>query len=442
MPFTRRSFLQTGAVAGVAAAQTRRESPNGRVRFALIGAGIMGSGDAQTQLSLGSELVAVCDIYQGRLDRATERWGKQVFATRDYREILARKDIDLVIIATPDHWHSRIAIEAMQAGKDLYLQKPMVHDLEEGPQVIQTARQTGRIVEVGSERVSSVLYQKAKEIYSSGAIGELTMVEAFWRRNSATGAWQYSIPPDAAPDTVDWDRFLGNAPKVPFQPIRLFRWRNYRDYGTGVAGDLFVHMFSGLHFILSSNGPERVFGSGGLRFWKDGRDVPDVMMAICDYPKTATHPEFTLSLSLNFAAGSGEESGLRFVGTEGVMQVGREIIVSKVPRDAEPGFTITTFTKATQDAFLREYYKKHPRTQPSAASMQSEGEQRFLLPRGYNEDVDHHASLLTAMRTREHVVEDEVFGYRAAAPALLCNTSHFEKRVVEWDPVQMRIEKP
>jgi predicted dehydrogenase len=401
----------------------------------------MGSGDTETQLGLGSELVAVCDVYQGRLDRAKERWGSHLFTTRDHREVLARKDIDFVIIATPDHWHVPIALEAMEAGKDMYLQKPMVHDIAEGPKLLEAARRTGRIIEVGSERVSSVTYIKARELYQSGAIGELTMVEAYWRRNSAVGAWQYSIPPDASPETVDWDRFLGSAPKVPFQPIRLFRWRNYRDYGTGVAGDLFVHMFTGLHFVIGSNGPTRVVGMGGLRYWKDGRDVPDVMMAMCEYPKSANHPEFNLSLSLNFKAGSGEESGLRLIGTEGVMQVIPNLtVLSKSTGETEPGYTISTFTKATQAAFLKQYREKHPPRKASASSLRPVSEERFAAPRGYNEDNDHHASLLSAIRTRRPVVENEIFGLRSAAPALLCNLSHWGRRPMDWDPENMKMK--
>src|SRR5260370_17387240 len=119
------------------------------------------------------------------------------------------------------------------------------------------------------------------------------MVEGWLDRNTAIGAWQYSIPPDASPANIDWDRFLGNAPKVPFEPVRLFRWRNYRDYGTGVAGDLFVHLLSGLHYATRSLGPTRVMATGGLRYWKDGRDRPDVVLAGLDYPKTDTPPPLT-----------------------------------------------------------------------------------------------------------------------------------------------------
>ncbi len=253
---------------------------NDNIQIALIGAGGMGMGDTSLAVSMpGVKLVSVCDIYDGRLARAKERWGSDLFATRDYREVLARKDVDAVIIATPDHWHQRITIDALNAGKDVYCEKPMIHSIDEGPAMIEAQRRTGRTLQIGSQYVSSLVYQKAKELLSAGAIGQLNMVEAW-----LDGAWQYSIPPDASPTTIDWDRFLGSAPKVPFEPVRLFRWRNYRDYGTGVAGDLFVHLLTGLHFATGSKGPNRVYATGGLRFWKDGRDVPDVMLALLDYP--------------------------------------------------------------------------------------------------------------------------------------------------------------
>src|SRR5207253_5979420 len=196
----------------------------------------------------------------------------------------------------------------------------VVQQVSQGKDVTAAQESSGRIFQVGSQYVSSLVYQKARELLKAGAIGQLNMVEAWLDRNTAIGAWQYSIPPDASPATIDWDRFLGNAPKRPFEPVRLFRWRNYIDYGTGVAGDLFVHLLSGLHYATGSTGPTRVFATGGLRFWKDGRDVPDVMLALLDYPKTETHPDFTLALRVNFKSGVAEERfGFRFVGSEGVM---------------------------------------------------------------------------------------------------------------------------
>ena len=339
MPSTRRHFLQTTAAAGLAVPALAQQSPkvrsaNDHLQYALIGAGIMGSGDAESALKVpGVKLVAVADIYEGRLERAKERWGNDLFTTRDYREILARPDIDAVIVGTPDHWHAPISIDAMNAGKDVYCEKPMVQKPEDGHGVIETHKKTGRIMQIGSQGISSVLYQKAKDLIQSGAIGQLNMVEAWWDRNSPVGAWQYAIPPDASPQTIDWDRFLGTAPKRPFEPIRLFRWRNYKDYGTGVTGDLFVHLFSGMHFIsLTRSDRTRVFATGGLRYWRDGRDVPDIMLGIYDYPATSTHPAFNLALHVNFESGNGENTGLRFVGSEGVMSVGNTVTVSKQPR--------------------------------------------------------------------------------------------------------------
>jgi predicted dehydrogenase len=370
MSLSRRHFLQSAATGSLAAAQ--KVSANDRIHIALVGAGGMGSGDTRYQLSFpGVELVAVCDVYDGRLTRAREIWGAHVFTTRDYREVLARKDVDAVIVATPDHWHSRITIDALDAGKDVYCEKPMVQHVEEGKAVIAAQQRSGRILQVGSQYVSSLVYQKARDLLHSGAIGQLNMVEAWLDRNTAIGAWDYSIPPDASPANIDWGRFLGNAPKTPFEPVRLFRWRNYRDYGTGVAGDLFVHLLSGLHFATRSLGPTSVMATGGLRYWKDGRDVPDVMLALLDYPKKETHPEFTLALRVNFKSGVAEERfGFRFVGSEGVMNTSMAgVTISTTPPEAEPGYTIETFPKAVQDEFMAAYRKKYPQANPTADAM-------------------------------------------------------------------------
>jgi len=444
---TRRHFLQASTVAGLAAsalaAQNQPEkkvSPNDRIRVALIGAGGMGSADSESSQQVpGVELVAVSDIYQGRLTRAKERWGNQLFTTRDYREVLARKDIDAVLIATPDHWHAQISIDAMNAGKDVYCEKPMVQRVQDGMAVVEAQRNTSRIMQVGSQRVSSIVYKKAQELLQAGAIGELNMVEAWWDRNSAIGAWEYSIPPDATPENIDWDRFLGSAPKVPFEPVRLFRWRNYRDYGTGVAGDLFVHLFSGMHFVTGAHGPTRVFASGGLRFWKDGRDVPDVFLGLYDYPATDRHKAFNLALRVNFVSGAGETSGFRFVGSEGILSINGGVTLAKTPRETEPGYTIETFPKALQEEYLADYHKKYPPQRPNADSMRPQQEEKFLPPPHYSDHLDHHRNFIAAVRSRQQPVEDPVFGLRAAGPALLSNLSYFEQRVCNWDPETMTL---
>ncbi|HEV7502514.1 MAG TPA: gfo/Idh/MocA family oxidoreductase, partial [Vicinamibacteria bacterium] len=322
------------------------------------------------------------------------------------------------------------------AGKDVYVEKPMVHDVLEGLDVVEAQRKTGRILQVGSQRVSNVVYHKAKQLLADGAIGELNMVEAWWNRNSSIGAWQYTIPPDASPETVDWERFLGPAPHRPFDKTRFFRWRNYDDYGTGVAGDLFVHLFTGIHFITGSLGPTRIMASGGLRYWKDGRDANDVLLGLFEYPKTDAHPEFTLSLKVNFAAGGGGEDAFRFVGPAGTMSLGRDgITISKREKEQEPGYTIDTFPKAMQDAILADYHKKYPERK---GALSTAGEEKYQPPPGYNETEAHMATFIEAVRTRTPVVEDAVFGLRAAGPALLCNLSQREKQPISWDPQTMR----
>ncbi len=259
--------------------------------------------------------------YDGRLADAKKKWGADIYTTRDYKEILERKDIDAVIIATPDHWHKDISVAAMNKGKSVYCEKPMVHDIAEGAAVVAAQKNNKVIYQVGSQGMSSLGNEKAKQLFKDGAIGKLNYAEGFWARMSPQGAWQYPIPADASPATVDWNTFVSNTNKRPFDATRFFRWRNYRDYGTGVSGDLFVHLFSSLHFVTSSIGPQKVMATGGLRYWKDGREVPDIMLGMFDYPETQVHPAYNLSLRVNFVDGTGGTNYLRMVGSEGSMTV-------------------------------------------------------------------------------------------------------------------------
>jgi predicted dehydrogenase len=422
------------ALTAVQSEPTKPVGPNDRIQFALIGAGIQGQADTKVAVQVpGVKLVAVADCYDGRLAHAKELWGNDIFTTRDYNEILARKDIDAVIIATPDHWHKRAAIDAMKAGKDVYCEKPMIHLYADGPEIIEAARSTNRIIQIGSQRVSSVVYAKAKELLASGAIGKLNMVTARWDRNSSMGAWNYTVPLDASPETCDWPRFEGTAPKIPFNAEHFFQWRKWKAYGSGVAGDLFVHLFSGTHFITGTNGPTRAMATGGLRFWNDGRDVPDVMLGLFDYKEG-----FNLSLRVNFIDGGEESEGLIFTGSEGTMEIaGNTVSVSRVPRPAEPGYTVGTFTEAMQKRILEQYREKYPVTHPSGAP--SPAYETYAAPAGYSDGYDHFKNFFASVRSRQPVIEDAVFGFRAAGAALLSNLSYEREAVVKWDPDAMKL---
>ena len=444
----RRSFLKAasaasagtwlaGKVHALEAVQEAAAAPiaaNDHIQIALIGAGGQGQGDTKFAVQVpGVKLVAVADCYNGRLDHSKELWGNDIFTTRDYKEILARKDIDAVIIGTPDHWHKQASIDSMRAGKDVYCEKPMIHLYSDGPEMIEAARSTGRILQIGSQRVSSMIYAKAKELLEAGAIGKLNMVTARWDRNSAMGAWSYTVPPDASPETCDWPRFLGTAPKIPWDAEQFFQWRKWKAYSSGVAGDLFVHRFSGTHFITGSHGPTRGMATGGLRFWKDGRNVPDVMLGMFDYRE-----DFNLSLRVNFVDGGEESEGLIFTGSEGTMEIaGNSVSVNRVPRETEPGYTIGTFTEAMQKQYLEEYAKKYPRTHPEGSPR--DGFERYEAPAGYVDSYDHFKNFFASVRSRKPVVEDAVFGYRAAGAALLSNLSMERGAVVRWDPDAMKL---
>ena len=420
----------------------KKISANDRIRIGVIGMGIMGYNNVATALKVpGVELVAACDLYAGRLEHAREVYGSQLFTTPDYRELLNRKDIDAVIVATSDNWHARIVTAALKAGKAVYCEKPMVHRISEGLPLIAAQKASGKVLQIGSQRVSSIVYAKAAELYKSGDIGKLNMIEASFDRQSALGAWQYTMPTDSDAAAVNWDRYIAGTSKAPYDPKKLFWWRNYREFGTGVAGDLFVHLLSGVHLVTGSKGPETIFSSGQLSHWKDGRDVPDVMTAIMQYPETDSHPSFQLNLRVNFISGGGDTSSIKLIGEEGVMELrGNSLNVRHSLMPKAPGIggwdALSTYPKAMQESLLQEYnskYSEDDRQVPVKPATE------FKAPQGYNEHLDHFTNFFDSVRTGKAVVEDAVFGFRAAAPCLACNDSYFQKKIIHWDPVAMKV---
>ena len=447
---TRRQFIHlgTGAVAATAAtkvtllephllsAAARPVPPSDTIRIAGIGNGVRGCEllEASTKVP-GVECVAVCDLYTSRHIAAREALNKDVPGTRNYREILDRKDIDAVIIAVTDHQHRHIFEDACAAGKDVYCEKPMSHTVEEGFSMMEAAQKNNRIVQIGSQRVSSILYAKAKEIYDSGKLGQVTAIEAYWDRNSPSGAWVYPIPPDASEQTIDWNTFLGSAPKRPFDPVRFFRWRCFTDYGEGLGGDLFVHLISGIHFITGTNSiAERAQSTGGLYHFKDGREFPDLIETFYDYPN------FRVALRCNLNNDGGEFIG--FYGTQGTMII-KDSTLTYTPQDTTPkpeDYSVKGWPKTAREEYWKKWEEEHPKPGPHETKLAGEGES-YATPHGYNDTVDHQANFFNAVRTRKAVTENEVFGNNAAIGCHLANFAYFNKSIAAWDAKAKKIVK-
>jgi len=418
-------------------AAPRTVPPSDRVRFASIGTGIRGSEIMRAALACpGTELVAACDLYDSRLEWAKENSHQpNLEVTKEYRSILDRKDIDAVLVAVPDHWHARLVEEACAAGKDVYCEKPMSHTVEQGFAMVKAMNDHQRIVQVGSQRRSSIVYAKAKEILDSGALGQVTAIDEHVDRNDASGAWVYPIPPDASPKTIDWERFLGSAPKRPFDPKRFFRWRCYQDYGEGLPGDLYVHMLTGVHFLMGvTAAPLRAQSTGGLFRWKEDRDVPDLIWTLYEYPT------FRLSLRCNLNNESDEV--LHIYGTQGTLALTNDSALTFTPQDTSPrpeSYSIYGWPTRLRDQYLEEWQKQHPAPEPGKFSIVGESRD-FSAPPDYDETVDHMNNFMESVRTRRASVEDAVFGNHTAIACHMANYSYFNKTTAVWDPDTKKIK--
>src|ERR1700738_3882043 len=326
-----------------------------KVRFGIVGVGMEGTGLLTTAIQLpGVECAAACDLYDGRHELAREIVGKPIKTTRRYKELLDDKTIDAIVIAVPDHWHKQVLVDAVGAGKDVYCEKPMSHSPADGVAMVAAAKKTDRIVQVGAQRTSSVLCAKAKELYHQGAIGELSLVEASLGRNSPTGAWEYPPPPDLSLTNLDWDTWLGTTPKRPLDPNVFARWRCWREYGTGVAGDLLVHLISGMQFVLGINEvPKRVSAFGGIYRWKDGRDMPDVQAVLFEYANVPVYMRLSL--------GTESTEVTRFMGSKGIIEL-RGTSVTYIPQpgvDLRPSYYTSSYPSRLRSAYTKQWHEEH-----------------------------------------------------------------------------------
>ena len=459
---SRREFLQKIAATSMATAATpfaslaasekaeerilryeQKISANDKIRIGVIGYGVQGHFDLDTALKVpGVELAGICDLYTGRLENAKERFGNDLYTTRNYKDLLDKKDIDAVLICTHDVWHARITLDALAKGKHVYCEKPMVYKIAEGYPVMAAAKKSGKVFQVGSQRVSSIGYLKAKELLAAGEIGKLNMVNAVYDRQSSIGAWEYTIPKDANAMTTNWDKFIEATEKMAFDAKKFFWWRAFKEVGTGVAGDLFIHLLSGSHLITNSKGPESIYSTGQFSYWKDGRNMPDVMSGVLQYPDSKEHAAFQMTLQVNFISGTGGQEIIQLVGSEGIIVVrGNSITVKHSLMPEAPGFggydSLFTFSKKMQEELQKEYDAKWTAEQKAK---KTKADIIFRAPEGYSDHLDHFTNFFDAIRTGKPVVEDAEFGFRAAAPALACNESYFKKKIIHWDPVQLKLK--
>ena len=427
MPFNRRSFLRGTALA--TASVTTRAFPfspsrilgaNERLQVGFLGVGIRGSQLLKPTLAAMSDkvrVVAVCDGYAGYLRRAVEAvansCGDEPAAYGQFRRMLDDKNVEAVVIATPEHRHVEHVLMALVAGKDVYVEKPLSHTIEEGPLMIAAQRKSGRIVQVGTQRRSSLIYQKARDMVRAGTLGKVAQVRAFWHRNTITPQWRYEIPADASLQTADWEAFLGPAPKRPWDASRYFQWRLYWDYSGGISTDLMTHQIDGVHMVMGETGPSEVYATGGIYKWNDGREVPDTFNAILTY--SSGFIVDYCSFFSNQHYGYGEQ----YLGSEGTMEVMNNRSLAFYPEKlTENGKDVTPDRVKVRATLALEAKDLDFPNDPTPV---------------------HLANFYDCVKSRQTPNCPLEIGDQAAVPCHLATRSFKERRLMRWDAGSRKI---
>jgi predicted dehydrogenase len=428
---SRRDFIRRAGAAAIvykvvdSGPFLRAAAPNDQIGLGFIGVGIRGTQLLEGFKAIsGVRVVAAADCYDGHLTNVKEVTNGAAATTRDYQAILARNDVDAVVIATPDHWHRQMTLDALSAGKHVYIEKPLTLSIGEGREIIAAAEKSNKLVQVGSGAKTGAATAKARELIKSGVLGKVNMIRMENNRNNPEGAWVYPVPPDASPQTVDWDRFIGPAAKRPFDPKVFFRWRCWWEYSGGVATDLFVHLLSALHEFMDVTGPQSVVSQGGIYRWNDGRTVPDVMNSIYEYPQG-----FIADMYVNLGNSRGM-SGTVVMGSEGTLVIGgRGLVLYPEPNfpDVQRYGTIG-WPKALRAKYFEENgctpegdFKVPP--PPAKASQEIKLERK----------PSHHELFILSLRNNTPSVETAAEGHYAAGAGHLANLAYRRGRRMKWD---------
>src|SRR5689334_16814416 len=390
----RRAFLR-GASVATALSYSRIYGANERVQVGLIGAGERGRYDTGNFVKTGTaEVAAVCDIYGVNIDKAKQEW-PNAKSFNDHRQLLEMKTVDVAVIGVPDHWHATIAIDALNAGKDVYVEKPLTLKIEEGPPIVKAARINNRICQVGMQQRSGKHYLEAKREYlDTNKLGKISLARTWWHGNT------YHLrkaPAELAqqPSNLDWAHFLGPVKWRDWDPQQYWNWRAYLDFGGGQVTDLFTHWIDVVHMFMGSDIPTAAVASGGVYNYKDGRTAPDTINVLLEYPS-----EFTATFEATLVPGITGE-GIEFCGTEGKLYIdrGRYEFKPVTPRNAAP-----TVVKAFS-----------------------------------NIDKDHVQNFLDCIKSRKLPNGDVLVGHRSAQASHLGNISYMQKRRIDFDPVREEI---
>ncbi|RKY88930.1 gfo/Idh/MocA family oxidoreductase [candidate division KSB1 bacterium] len=379
----------------------------------------------------------VCDVFDIRAERGLATAGKSAKRYIHYQELLASKDIDAVIIATPDHWHARMVIDAAKAGKHVYVEKCMTRTVDEVYRVVDAVKKSNIVFQLGHQGREAESYIKAREIMKKNILGKVTLVVTSTNRNDPNGAWVYKIHKDASPKNIDWEQFLGPAPRRPFSLERFFRWRCWYDYGTGLSGDLFTHEYDAVNQIMDLGIPRSAVASGGIYFFKDGRDVPDVYQVVYEYPDK----DLTLVYSATLA--SEKRRGKVFMGHDASMEVGGSLTVTVDPRS-------TKYKKKIEEGiidlslplFVYSPGLKGIDVVTSATEKYFAGRGLMYTFRG-GKIVDtthlHIKNWLDCIRNGGKTSCNIDLGFQEAITAHMGTISYREGRKVYWDPVKQKI---
>lgn len=384
----RRVFLKAVAVAPLIV-RGRALGANNRIRAALIGSGGRGKDLARFIKTLPDvEMVAACDVFEPRVLEAAQIMGSQAETIKDYRRVLDRKDIDAVIIATPDHWHTTMTLEAVAAGKDVYCEKPVTHDLTEGDKLIAGVERSGRIVATGTQQRSWDHYILAKQIIDSGRLGQITFVRTWWFQDYVRTSKLSPIDQSK----LDWEQWRGPAPKQPFELTRFRRWRLFWDFGGGVLTDLMVHWIDVVQWFLDSPSLKSVRASGVTHAVK-GVETPDTVSVTMEFPQNYT------AIYYGSMVGTIEDGGIIFRGTNGMMELTRE------------GFKF--FREGTVD--------KETREAPAEIAVRKTGDGT----------VTNLANWLDCIRSRKTPNANVRAGVASARTGHLANKAMRENRIIE-----------